>query len=141
MKRVSFEVAKAIKKAGYHEICHYYYSDGYDDEDNPEHEFVLCAACIPTFVQDWNDTNKHPEYDKDHKEYWRNVWSAPTYFETWLWLWREKGIQIPVGVDSATIWMPGNDGNMHNRGFFKNDDPEEAIIEAIDYLIENDLIK
>ena len=135
MKRVSFNVAKAIKILGFHDATNHFYSDGYDDEDNPKHEFVLCGASIPTFVQDWNDVNKHPEYDKTHIDYWRNVWSAPTYLEVWLWLWREKGICIEIKDNLYHITAKVQNQRFHGE------DPEEAIIAAIDYLVDNDLIK
>lgn len=54
--------------------------------------------------------------------------SAPTYIDVWLWLWREKG--IPIQIDYAFC---GIDCQIN--------DPEEAIISAIEYLADNDLIK
>lgn len=60
---------------------------------------------------------------------------VPTYLEVWLWLWREKNIVIePVYCEEGwTVLIHGV------QGFFK--DPEEAIIAAIEHLVENDLIK
>lgn len=140
MKIVSFEVAKAIKILGFHGATNHFYSDGYDDEDNPEHEFVLCGASIPTYVQDWNDINKYPEYDKTHIDYWRNVWSAPTYIEVWLWLWREKKKWIDVSFSlDEDGWTFMQNPSPCDCGLYS--DPDEAIEAAIKYLVENNLIK
>lgn len=66
---------------------------------------------------------------------------APTYLDVWLWLWREKGIQITIGVDFCCIWVPDKEVNYMSKTTIKNNDPEEAIIAAIEYLVNNDLIK
>lgn len=61
MKKVSFNVAKAIKEAGYPQygFCNdYYNSEG----------LIVSKFC---------------KMDK-------LVFPAPTYLEVWLWLWREK---------------------------------------------------
>lgn len=67
---------------------------------------------------------------------------CPYAMDVWLWLWREKGIQIDVvstfeKTCFIAIWKLGE------RIFSqcKNVDPEEAIIAAIEYLVDNDLIK
>lgn len=53
----------------------------------------------------------------------------------WLWLWREKRIWIQVRhIDNGNwfkCWVTEQDYS----------DPEEAIEKAIEYLVENDLIK
>ena len=58
--------------------------------------------------------------------------------EVWLWLWREKRIPIPVHeveddfdgeVIGFYIWAID--------GIFEENDPEEAIIAAIEYLVDN----
>lgn len=61
---------------------------------------------------------------------------APYYLDVWLWLWREKGIALDpdeVGndwyIDSAILPME------------TYPDPEEAIIAAIEYLVNSNLIK
>lgn len=53
---------------------------------------------------------------------------APTYLEVWLWLWREKGTPIHIDYSFCRV-----DVNIN--------DPEEAIITAIEYLVNNNLIK
>lgn len=58
----------------------------------------------------------------------------PTYMELWLWLWREKGIKLQNGFNSVYIWPMG-------VSIGDYEDPEEAIISAIEHLVDNDLIK
>lgn len=59
---------------------------------------------------------------------------APTYFEVGLWLWREKKINVIPEYDQIS-------GLFSSCGVSERDDPEEAIIAAIEYLVDNDLIK
>lgn len=114
-KRVSFEVAKAIKEAGYPQTINsisseWYLPNGqlytsYIDATIPLREFhTMLAECI-----------------------------APTYFEVWLWLWREKRKSIDI-VFNGYSWESSENCEDCN-------DPEEAIIAAIEYLADNDLIK
>lgn len=113
MKRVSCPVAKALKEAGY-----------------PQYDLSV-----------WYDVNGviFTIYPKDGTEYC----VAPTYLEVWLWLWREKDIYIDVVSDHGrtrmSIWRHDDEPICDNLALF--DDPEEAIIEAIRYLVDNDLIK
>lgn len=62
-------------------------------------------------------------WGKDNK-----IVDMPTYIDVWLWLWREKGTPIQVDYTFCSIDCQLND-------------PEEAIIAAIEYLVENNLIK
>lgn len=55
---------------------------------------------------------------------------APTYLDVWLWLWREKDL---VKMD---VWDKYINDIANNYI-----DPEEAIIAAIEYLVDNELIK
>lgn len=136
MNIVSFEVAQVIKKEGYHDASVYYYGDTYDDEDSPKHKFELCGTSIPTFVQDWNNIDKFPEYSNKHVDYWRNVWSAPYYFEVFNWLWNEKGIKICL-ERSGRCFING----MHySEGTFF-DNPEDAYESAIKYICKKGLKK
>lgn len=69
------------------------------------------------------------------------IWVKPTYMEVWLWLWKEKGIFIDVDhrrneIVSVTIYTTDD----YITELYENT-PEEAIIAAINYLVENDLIK
>lgn len=59
---------------------------------------------------------------------------CPTYLEVWLWLWREKKFSIDVDCYNCDKWTTDVNG-------IEFDDPEKAIIAAIEYLVENDLIK
>ena len=104
MKRVSFEVAKAIKDAGYPQEGGMYY--------NKDGDLIL----------PWSFNNE-------------DIFVvAPYYLDVWLWLWREKKIVIEVL-------------HTYKRGWFtelmkdSNNDPEEAIEAAIEYLVTNKLIK
>lgn len=71
---------------------------------------------------------------------------APTYIDVWLWLWREKKFPISLMCDEHPLvmqWYPhshktGELGSFTDTVFF--DDPEEALVEAIDYIFENNLI-
>lgn len=112
MKTVSFEVAKAIKEAGYPQVGYYWYSP----------QGVECYS----------------ESDLDEVGYV----SAPTYLQVWLWLWREKKICLfNVGtIENKAIIDIVLDG-VYQHTTTSYSDPEEAIIEAIEYLVENDLIK
>lgn len=112
MKRVSFKIAKYIKEAGY-------------PQGNYGHHYLF---------------NGEPAYGaitgKDI--------TAPTYFETWLWLWREKKMRLSVEYVRATetkyeSWCTLNQEHLHNLPV-SNGDPEEAISEAIEFLVDNDLI-
>ena len=60
----------------------------------------------------------------------------PTYLEVWLWLWREKHIAVEADYSCANNdWF---DGGICGKKF---NDPEEAIIAAIEYIVTNKLIK
>lgn len=113
MERVSFKTAKVLKEAGYPQYghCEKYYDS--------------CGKIVDKMC----DMRKL-------------VFQCPTYLEVWLWLWREKKITIDVvalagGSYGAFILKFGERLNSQ----IKFDDPEEAIIAAIEHLVENDLIK
>lgn len=105
MKRVSYRIAKAIKKAGYpQEDC-----DGY--------------------------LNKYGAVDA----YLGYNIARPTYLDVWLWLWGEKRIEIEVlndGIGGLLAQI-----RIQSRPSFFKKDPEEAIIAAIEYLADNNLIE
>lgn len=122
MKRVSYKIAKALKEAGY--------------------------------PQEWNDTEffytengelkRGDDYEgnpiEDIMYYQRYAVPAPFVMEIWLWLWREKKINIDIskglGIDVRSWVGEGREARM-----FKRYDPEEAIEKAIDFLVENKLLK
>lgn len=107
MKRVTFEVAKALKDAGYPQTGGdwWYSSDGELSEDF------------------------YPEYME---------FFAPTYIEVWLWLWREKAVPLEIlFYEPRSKWYVFCE---YNEMPFK-DNPEEAIVEAINHLVTNKLLK
>lgn len=112
MEIVSFEVAMAIRKAGY-----------------------------PPLKADWSygATTKELVHFVDDDDY---VISAPTYLDVWLWLWREKNIKIDIDyiVGQCSIYDIAYN-LIYTQTFQTFADPEEAIIAAIESLVENDLIK
>lgn len=117
MKRVSFEVAKAIKEVGYPQKGNAHST--YYDEQYKE-----------TFIP--FECNRSRDY------------LAPTYLEVWLWLWREKHIEfapthnsIEFAQGDESLWLKSID----IPELATKTDPEEAIIKAIEYLVENNLIK
>ena len=75
-----------------------------------------------------NETNSW--WDENDEE----LYSFPTYLEVWLWLWREKKINVTPIVTTGIIEFWSRDGKIHF-------DPEEAIIVSIKHLVDNDLIK
>lgn len=133
MERVIFEVAKALKEAGYpqdkseydegYAISEVYY-EVYSSRDDRWHPNSADTGRLLSFDDDYF-------YPDDCGEYC----VAPSYMEAWLWLWREKKIWIQVR-------------HMGNGNWFRCyatdqdfSDPEEAIIATIDYLVEHNLIQ
>ena len=115
LKIVSFKTAKALKEAGSPQFRTYF---RYNDDG-------LIIYC------------------DDFESFSNAICDAAFAMEVWLWLCREKKIKI-----SAEIWhdKPNNWGSIiEGDTFYKElhgyNDPEEAIIAAIEYLVENDLIK
>lgn len=123
MKRVTFEVAKALKDAGYpQEYCNCYL-----DENGNRLTYVTYNIKI--------------------------IYACPTYLEVWLWLWREKKYRILLSASNQrwdevhgvvdgvngiveTSWhrgLPGYDATDHRAN---HTDPEKAIIAAIEYLVD-----
>lgn len=64
------------------------------------------------------------------------IWVKPTYIEVWLWLWREKKRVIDLMYSKCGMWQCVTD---YDCQYHK--DPEDAIVAAIEYLVDNDLIK
>lgn len=142
MKRISFKVAKAIAIPYLKNIV----SPKIGEENTPYGEVNVCDALQEYIIPE--------RYMRGNgKEIWgwsdycfRCVKPFPTYFELWLWLWREKGITIEPSKDGITV-IECKDENSHlyyGHNIFSQDDnkdPEESIIIAIEYLVDNDLIK
>lgn len=123
MKRVSFKVAKAIKDAGYSQ--HPNISEFWYVTEHSEPIFDVPYKKAGTLVDDW--------------DFATNMVAAPTYIEVWLWLWREKHIALDLIFDDVCncTWDVVPDDLV----CIEKDDPEEAIVEAINYLVINKLLK
>lgn len=67
--------------------------------------------------------------------------TKPTYIDVWLWLWMEKKIRIELVIDDITDKSYPIVNRQHDWLFDSDEDPEESIIAAIDYLADNNLIK
>lgn len=111
MKRVSFEVAKYIKKIGYPQDI-WKYSWFYNEDGELLNISNTGYYEIP----------------------------APTYMEVWLQLWREKRkcIEIIFSEDEDG-WTFMQNPSPCDCGLYQ--DPEDAIIAAIEYLVTNKLNK
>lgn len=115
-KRVTFKVAKAIKEAQYSQ--NYSFNISVYDKDGKE--IVIGDANIPLNC---------------------DAIIAPTYLDVWQWLWKEKDIRlVPVDttVSGKYIGVVAVRIGLH---IFRGETPEEAIASAINYLVDNDLIK
>ena len=126
-KRVSIEVAKAIKKAGY-----------------PQGNTIKCYL---TF--DHNQFYKEGQIVENDDDGWSTLTKCladiPTYLDVWRWLWRKKGIYIDIthyySSNEVTIWDKKINKIKSIERMGKDSDPEEFIIAAIEYLVDNNLIK
>lgn len=124
MKRVSFEVAKAIKEAGYPQTPA---GSGYSTKEQ------------------WIDGVMFKEgsyidldaFDVESD----NFVSIVSYLDVWLWLWREKKKWIEIVIDKSTNKAYPIINNHTDWIFDSNDNPEEVIVAAIEYLCKNNLIE
>lgn len=134
MKQVSFKVAKAIKENGYPQWqTPYVYVI---KEYNIGNATVAVGEIMPNYGEDSNHICPLGEFA-----------DIPTYLDVWLWLWREKNIRFDIeDLWDAELSYPerGCASNTNQLGGIctpEVSDPEEAIISAIEYLVDNDLIK
>lgn len=127
MKQVTFKVATALKDAGY-------------PQDLSTYQKCYWSHC---------DDIRLFNYDEvDCLDYWQLCCVAPTYLEIWLWLEKEK--KIIIHPDSsftengelkyATITHFIKNSSSIGQDYVYNSS-EEAIIAAIEHLVDNDLIK
>lgn len=122
MKKVSFKVAKAIKEAGYPDT---FITDENENQiyvlfsDEPYNYLTYQSASIQGYLNEWYLTRLNIEW-----------YFAPTYLEVWLWLWREKKINVTPEYDQIS-------GLFSSCGFSEREDPEEAIEAAIEFLVNN----
>lgn len=120
LKFVTFEIAKVLKEAGYPQNLEN--TAYYNEEGMLVKPYVFCGG--------------------------KEIADAPTYIDAWLWMWREKKIAIGCPYENTyNYWFTNinaeNDKSLilwkYSSG--EREDPEEAIISAIEYLVENNLIK
>ncbi len=120
-KQVTFKVAKVIKEAGGIFPANEYYALFKDESNKGSWQTeTICCPSLGIIGE---------------------CYAAPTYLDVWLWLWREKKIQIDVEFISSNLvgnFVLGQ--RVFTNGCYQID-PEDAIIAAIDYLVDNDLIK
>lgn len=112
-KIVSFEVAKALKEAGYPQT----------------------TRPMPCYNEKGQLLGRGGNYIRGVK------YDAPTYIDAWLWLWREKGIRIEVcELDERATWSTYIKPILieEDSGY---QEPEKAIAKAINYLVKNKLLK
>lgn len=123
LKRVSFKVAKAIKEAGY------------PQEKLTDKVYLL-------------NCDKEGKLAHYQSALYYNVAVAPTYLEIWLWLEKYKSILIHPDSSfiengelkySATTYLVKNDKSTGQDYVYNSS--EEAIIAAIEHLVEHNLIK
>lgn len=122
MKRVSFKVANALKESGYQQEL----NEG-------------TAFYAENGLMDVYDSELYELFDPMYC-------TAPTYLEVWLWLWREKKIFIKVhaihkGFNYQILEYQDGWKSYGIVDSTSYSDPEEAIIAAIEYLVDNNLIK
>ena len=85
----------------------------------------------------YNKSGVEFSYTEDYSE----CYARPTYLNVWRWLWREKKYRIEIAIDKSTDKAYPIINNHTDFIFDSEEDPEEAIIAAIEYLATNDLIK
>ena len=123
MKRVSFEVAKYLKEVGY-------------PQGNTLHGYWIAEDTKGGRIK-YGDIVNAVHWGKDG-----NIVDIPTYLETWLWLWREKGIHLNTDTSRKDIVCIYWDNTIiHEIKDMRIIDPEEAIEAAIKHLVDNNLIK
>lgn len=115
-KRVSYKIAKALKAANY------------PQEDNSI-TYIYCDSELMSLKVFYSK-------GRDFEE----LLNAPTYLDVWLWLWREK--RFPIDAECMEKLQRKVVYNIWENGILSEryDDPEEAIIAAINYLVDNNLI-
>lgn len=120
MKIVSFEEAKYLKEAGYPQgLSRFLYNkDGYKE----------AGSLLSRYECEQLNLDTSTKID------------APYAVDVWFWLWREKKkwIDVSFSLDEGN-WTFMQNPSPCDCGLYN--DPEEAIIAAIEYLVDSDLIK
>lgn len=83
----------------------------------------------------WSQDGREFSYTEDYSKHY----ARPTYLDVWLWLWIEKGIKLSVEPNEDEAECYTKDLGKLISKFGNN--PEEAIVEAIEYLVDNNLLK
>lgn len=112
MKKVSFKAAEAIKRAGYPQYGH---CDEYYDARGKAVD-KMCDM---------------------HKL----VYPCPTYLEVWPWLW-QKGLHLCVDYifnGKTGVSIVNNSGNVLK--YIEKNVLEDAIVAAVEWIVENKMIK
>lgn len=139
-KIVTFEVAKALKEAGYPQgdknsgLTNVYPLEDHDDNYTPYTRIGKLT------------TNYHCQTFRVLSDIPFVV--APTYIDAWLWLWREKEIRILLedakNPEEPEIERGCYVGTNQLGGICSSQefaDPEDAIVDIIEYFVRNDLMK
>lgn len=116
MKRCSFKVAKALKEAGY-------------PQDNSDYLYDK-DGCFASRL----------DYESWGIRTWDKI-AMPTYIDVWLWLWKEKDIRIEVKNRQCSL---GGSLIYHKGKYIAEifcDEPEKIISVAIEYIVDNNLLK
>lgn len=150
MKRVSFEVAKAIKEAGYPQPqkdsmgyystpCNFYFtgSHSYYSECGEQRLYWDETKELHT-IEDWGT--------EDGPRFYGNAIAAPEYLEVWLWLCEKVTAFYPAKYSANnpsgySCYYSDSERILDVDTFGMHLGPEEAIIAAIEYLTNNNLIK
>lgn len=99
---------------------------------------TIKEAGYPQLKADWSYSAYNGELYNlvDTEDYFI---SAPTYLDVWLWLWKVKDIKLSVAEidDVVKAYIRGSKPLISQFSA----DPEGAIINIIEFLVDNDLIK
>lgn len=119
MKRVAFYVAKWLKEIGYPQSTGE--GDVYFDKEGE----------IWFYNSEYHDTIQEPVFC-----------SCPYYLEAWRWLWTEQSIFIePWSCGRCYVYLLDDCKTFGDEMEYSGDDPEEAIVAAIDAIAKMDIIK
>lgn len=77
-----------------------------------------------------------------YNAYYPDQCNAPYVMDVWLWLWREKKIYLNTNTQrKGIVCVYWDDTIINEIKDMKLTDPEEVISAAIEYLIDNNLVK
>lgn len=134
MKRVSSKITKVLKDAGYP-------LERFQTVSREQFE----AGHGYKYSTDKNYYSESPSilYPEDNDAI--DMYDCPFCFDAWLWLWKTKKICLEIEKAHTHDLYIQRDcvcGTEQCGGFYTQEfaDPEEAIIAAIEYLCDNDLI-